>query len=195
MIITEQERKDLVALFNAQDAADKLRRKVVIINGSEVTCYETGEIERTHPKNAKVIRTFGSLSGSGYFQITVKGKKLQTHQVIFEAFNGKIPKGMQVDHIDGDKQNNCIDNLRALTRLDNSRAKRKKNASASSKYRGVSWFKAGGRWRVTIQVCGKSVHLGYFESEVEAAMAYDAGAIRYGYLDEALNFKENPIRV
>ena len=49
-------------------------------------------------------------------------KKFLVHRLIYEAFNGKIPEGYTIDHIDLDKTNNRVDNLRWLSRADNVKA-------------------------------------------------------------------------
>jgi hypothetical protein len=46
-------------------------------------------------------------------------KKFLVHRVVWEAFNGEIPKGMDIDHIDGDPSNNCLNNLQVLTHSEN----------------------------------------------------------------------------
>ena len=184
MTITEQERKDMVAIFNAQDAAAKLRSADVTIQGVKVTCYETGEIERTHQQSGKLLRGFGGSNGDGYLQISVMKKSTLSHRLVYAAFNGEIPKGMHIDHIDGDKQNNALENLRILNCQDNNRAHRDKKRNASSKYRGVYWHSRDKRWRATIG----SSYIGSFDSEAEAARAYDAAARKLNYLPEALNF-------
>ncbi len=43
----------------------------------------------------------------------------RVHRVVYEAFVGKIPKGLEIDHIDGNKHNNDITNLRAINRSEN----------------------------------------------------------------------------
>ncbi len=74
----------------------------------------------------------GSLvSSSGYSQVKIKHKLHLCHRVVWELHNGKIPKGLFIDHLDGDKYNNAISNLRVTTRQGNARncVKRKDNTS------------------------------------------------------------------
>lgn len=54
-------------------------------------------------------------TGSGYLQTRLHGRPYPTHRIIYEMHHGFIPPGMVVDHIDGDKTNNHIGNLRLAT--------------------------------------------------------------------------------
>ena len=88
--------------------------------------HSDGRVER---KDGKGFYKLGK-DGAGYvlFTITEGRKTIQRtrlHRVVWEAFNGKIPQGMEVDHMDDDRSNNDLSNLRLLTKGQNiSRAKR-----------------------------------------------------------------------
>ena len=103
------------------------------------------------------------LSDGGY------GKLIQMHREIMET-----PKGLFTDHIDGDKLNNRKENLRIVNSSQNAMNSIKKGSS--SKYKGVSFFKRTKRW--TAQICpnGQKIHLGYFNTELEASKAYKVKA-------------------
>ena len=58
--------------------------------------------------------------GGGYTTIALDGVRLQVHRVIWEMFNGPIPKGLVIDHIDSNRQNNKISNLQCITMAANS---------------------------------------------------------------------------
>ncbi len=69
----------------------------------------------------------GTVNPNGYLKISIyedesgKIRKIRAHRLVWEYFNGPIPEGLVVDHIDGDKLNNNIDNLQLLTHGDNTR--------------------------------------------------------------------------
>lgn len=63
----------------------------------------------------------GSKDKDGYFIFSVGGFKSRCHRVVWEMHNGKLQEGMCIDHIDGDRANNKISNLRAVTRGENNR--------------------------------------------------------------------------
>lgn len=103
------------------------------------------------------------------------------------AFLSDYSNDLDVDHIDGDKSNNAAANLRILTRRQNCMAYRKKPRAATSRFRGVSWCRASGSWRVTVTKVGARNHVGRFRSEIEAAVEFNRVAQSCGYCREALN--------
>jgi len=89
----------------------------------------------------------------------------------------KPPKGKVTDHVNGNKFDNTRANLRNIT-LQQNQQNRRKQRGASSIYKGVSYCKASRRWHAQVN-CGKECfRLGEFDSEVEAARAYDYKAVQ-----------------
>jgi hypothetical protein len=97
-----------------------------------------------------------------------------------------------VDHINRDSLDNRRANLRLATRSQNN-MNRSGRKGASSKYKGVSWYKSRKRWRAMIKVEGKRKSLGYFESEAEAAKVYDEAARKYQGEFAYQNFSEKEV--
>jgi hypothetical protein len=115
-------------------------------------------------------------------------KTVSMHRMILNA-----PKGILVDHINGDSLDNRRANLRFATHQQNACNSRKK-AGCTSKYRGVSWNKHKKKWRATLQYKGKSVFHKMFDSEIEAARTYDAAAKIHHGIFARLNFPDaNPL--
>jgi hypothetical protein len=97
--------------------------------------------------------------------------------------------GLEVDHIDGNKLNNCRSNLRLATHGQNMR-NRKLQTGGTSQYKGVVWYAQTSRWQAKIQVDRKTIHLGYFADEIDAARAYDKAACTHFGEFARLNFEE-----
>ena len=112
----------------------------------------------------------------GYYTIKLNGKKYRLHRIIFACHHGYFPE--YIDHIDGDKLNNNIENLRECTKSQNT-YNSKLMCTNTSGYKGVSFIKEIKKYRVNMMINGKQKHLGYFENPIEAAKGYDKAAIEY----------------
>jgi len=97
------------------------------------------------------------------------------------------PKGLFVDHIDGNGLNNRKSNLRLCTPAQNAR-NRRPDRSCLSKYKGVTWGKLQKKWLATICKAGEKQHLGSFDNETDAAIAYDRTAQKLHAQFAYLNF-------
>jgi hypothetical protein len=98
--------------------------------------------------------------GQRYLRILVDGKPRPLHRMIFMLLNGYIPK--IIDHIDGNKLNNKIENLREVSQQQNC-LNRKHHKNSKSPYKNVMWNESAKKWAVTMQVNGKRKYFGVFE--------------------------------
>jgi hypothetical protein len=118
-----------------------------------------------------------------------KGKKeslIYMHQEIIE-----VPQGMVTDHINHDGMDNTKANLRPATYSQNLYHRKKRSGAIYSKYKGVHWHKLHKKWAGRITFEKKTIHLGYFYSESEAAKAYDDAAKKYHGQFACLNLPES----
>lgn len=92
------------------------------------------------------------------------------HIKMHHAVIGKPPKGFVTDHKDGNGLNNKKCNLRFITVRQNSQ--NRPNCKFTSVYPRVSWYKRSKKWRASIKMNGKSIHLGLFAEEIDAAEIY-----------------------
>lgn len=98
-----------------------------------------------------------------------KAKSVRIHQLIGKAFidSEYLNKGLVIDHIDRDRKNNNLNNLRVVTVRENTSRK----LGTSSRYPGVNSY-TNGKWQSRITLKGKRIHLGYFDIEYDAHLAY-----------------------
>lgn len=102
----------------------------------------------------------------GYLQSHWKGKRLKCHRVVWLLHKGEWPKG-EIDHINRNRADNRIENLRDVSRHVNA-ANRPDAASMT----GTSWHPDKRKWKAKIQNQNKFIHIGYFNTQIEAHEAY-----------------------
>lgn len=137
---------------------------------------ETGKFYWINPRkwNINPGDEAGSVERKGYIVINVgRGGLYKAHRLAWLYVYGEWPKN-QLDHIDRDKKNNRISNLREATNSQNQQntPKYKTKALVRSKYKGVSFHNKTKKWQAEIQIEKKRFYLGLFSCEEDAAMAY-----------------------
>jgi hypothetical protein len=153
-----------------------------VIKQSDLRCLfkyrkRDGELVRrisTSPNAPK-----GSVAGTinkvnGYRYIHLNGSKRTAHRLVWIFHHGPIGKGLQVDHINGVRGDNRIENLRLATQSENT-CNSKLTSRNTSGFKGVCWDKKRCMWFVRVSVFGKPRGFGYYENlELAALVASEA---------------------
>lgn len=124
-------------------------------------------------------QAFTAKKDSGYYGGPFFGKNVMAHRVVWGLHYGEWPLE-DIDHINGDRWDNRISNLRLVNDAINAMNRRANSGKRSGLPHGVS-MKGNGRYFAQIQKSGINHHLGYFATAEEAHAAYTAAAERFGF--------------
>jgi hypothetical protein len=147
---------------------------------------ETGKLfwlERESPPqwNAKCANkeAFIYVNTVGYHQGAIFGRGYLAHRVIWALVHGEWPTG-EIDHINGNRADNRLINLRSVSHKQNSHNQKLRNTNTSGVC-GVSWVQRDARWYASIHHDGKSKSLGQYKDFNDAVAARKAAEIEFGY--------------
>ena len=126
-------------------------------------------LRQTSPsQNTRIGDRAGSLNRKiGYLQVSVNNVKEYGHRLVWIWHYGDIPAGLQVDHADGDRANNRVENLRLASQWENTHNSRR-SLNNTSGVKGVCWDKRREKWLARLSIDRKVRHLGYYECLGEA---------------------------
>ena len=144
--------------------------------------YENGDLYWISSPNSYVPAgsRAGTLRKDGYIGIFINGTYYFAHRVIWVMHNGEIPNVLVIDHIDGDRSNNKLENLRVCTFQEN-HFNRGKQSNNKSGFKGVSWHKQKQKWVAQIKIEGKNKFLGFFINPEDAYSKYcEMALLHYG---------------
>lgn len=122
------------------------------------------------------IGEIAGFQGKEYKQVGIDGKLYPCHRLIFLFHNGYLPQC--IDHADGNKLNNRIENLREATRAENSQ-----NCAISRNnkcgFKNVYWHKQRQKWNVLVQANGQRYDCGFYEDIELADLVAQEARIKY----------------
>lgn len=139
-------------------------------------------IRRIHPRTKKeyeIDKEVVSANNRGYRWLNILGEIYLVHRLVFLYMTGSHPKG-EVDHINGDRQDNRWCNLRDSNSASNSRNQGVRKDSTSG-IRGVTYSKLSGKWVARISNRGVRYSLGYFTDKKDACDARRKAEKEFGY--------------
>lgn len=116
---------------------------------------------------------------NGYRIGAVGDRSLLAHRVIWAIVNGEWPED-QVDHINGDRQDNRLKNLRSVCRAENNKNS-KRPCTNTSGVVGVGWRPRQNKWLAQIKTGGKAHYLGCFDDKQDAIRARKDAERKYGF--------------
>lgn len=116
---------------------------------------------------------------NGYLYGAVMGRNMLAHRAAWAIVNGAHPE-FEIDHINGVRTDNRIDNLRSVTSAENKRNQARPLTNSTGVI-GVTRHRRDGRWQAQIQVGGKNVYLGQFKTMDEAVAARQSAERVYGF--------------
>jgi hypothetical protein len=139
------------------------------------TCYDRMWNTKHSGKKAGSITT--TRNGKKYLIVGVDGQTLYAHRVIWIITNGFSPD--QIDHEDGDGLRNEWVNLRDASHTENAHNQRRRTSNSSG-ITGVR-YRPGFKWIAFICCDRKQVHIGSYETLLDAACARKSAELRYGF--------------
>ena len=119
----------------------------------------------------------GTKNKQGYILLSIAGRRILAHRVAWLFATGNFPVG-NIDHINRDKTDNRISNLREATYSQNAQ-NRAKNIRNTSGFKGVTWHKGDKKWQAAITVSRKCIYLGSFDTAEAAYEAYVKGSLQH----------------
>lgn len=155
-MITQEQLKEL---FDYRDGCLfwKVRKSYNTIIGSRAGCYS-----KIHHRRF----------------LRIDDRLCKEHIIIWVWHYGAIPEGMEIDHRDTDSNNNRIENLRLATHSQNGKNLKVERKNNTTGYKGVGRHHKNKKWIAAIRVDYNKIHIGCYKTKEEAAMAYNAEAIR-----------------
>jgi len=148
----------------------------LVLNGTKIK-YEDGELWRWYCHNGGLDlknpywRLIKQSNSNGYKTVNIGGKNYRVHRVIYYLHNPEWDiddsrRDNSIDHIDGNRHNNSIENLRVVNQSQNGWN------TYHTKCKGYCWDKTNKKFVARITVNYKEIRLGYFDLAEDAHNAY-----------------------
>tara|TARA_R100000951_G_C2637073_1_gene179641 strand:+ start:15 stop:533 length:519 start_codon:yes stop_codon:yes gene_type:complete len=144
----------------------------------ELYYYSNGRFYRTEDRGRykKDVLVGANHDKRGYRKVSIDDKQYYEHRLVYLYHHGYLPN--EIDHMNGIKNDNRVENLRACTRTENNHNKgiQKNNTSG---YKGVSFNKSIGKWEVYLWIEKAKKNLGYYSDLELAGLVADEARDKY----------------
>ncbi len=149
------------------------RQKVDVEELRKVFRLKDGKLERLdtrYKKGGKWVVVENKGNNNGYCQVRLNSTRIYYHTIVWLLTTGEdIPKGIQIDHINGNKTDNRFENLRLVSTREN---QQNQKVHRAGKLSGCSFHKHMNKYMARIGIGKKRIHLGYYDTEEEANNVY-----------------------
>ena len=158
--------------FFGDDKLNKTQEALKMAISAKFTYAQDGNLiykVSTSPR-VSIGAIAGTIKSNGYKNIKVDGKVYLAHRLVFLLHHGYLPE--YIDHIDGDRLNNRIENLREATKSQNQWNVGKRSHNTSG-VQNVNWHEQAQKWCVRFRKHNKYVYRKLFKTLEEAKIAAD----------------------
>ena len=146
----------------------------------ELFRYKNGKLYwRVGRKGVRRGGLAGWVEPDGYRAIGIDQRAYKAHRLIWLYHYGEWPEN-HIDHVNQDRLDNRIENLRDVTNAENQK-NRRINSDNTSGFTGVLWYKSSSKWAGRVKHEGKQIHLGMFADKEDAALAVYAARMQLGF--------------
>ena len=152
------------------------KRAIELFSYNRKTGKLTNRIQRNNRN--KIGDLAGTLKEDGYRRVEVDGMRIYAHHIVWLIVHGKLPT-KSVDHINNERGDNRIKNLREATQSE--QQKNHTITAANTSGANGTELMASGRWRAQIKVDGKSIQVGTYDTQKEAVAARKKADATHGF--------------
>ena len=157
--------------------------RVMVLNDTTMKVFRDGRIQalfKYKDGREKWTHRVFRLSHNGYPRVFISSNKNHkvrhfVHNVIALCYFGEKPEGYQTDHINSIKTDNRVENLQYITQQQNIHKIKTKDGRNVKGY----YLHKNGKYRASIKLDSKKIHLGYYDTEAEARQAYIDAKLKY----------------
>jgi hypothetical protein len=145
----------------------------------ELLSYDEDTGLFTWSRNVSSTGRSGGVAGcvdktTGYRRVRLHKRLYHAHRLAWLYVHGEWPP-YEVDHINGNRSDNRMANLRCATRVQNMHNNGRRIDNKSG-FKGVCWYPSRNKWLAKIQTYGRAKNLGYYDNKDDAIAAYKAAA-------------------